>query len=392
MTAIAAAPGTTPTLCAPDPAAGHRGALTWRFDEPVVAVSSASVGGGLLAPAWVVNLQVPLDYARTDLDAHVAEVGAACGLDGPGIGLLTAADVDRWSSATDGGVVCDATVGITKPTWASGPDGSYTDWRPGTINLVVRVPVPMTPGALVGAVVTATEAKTQALMAAGVPGTGTASDAVVVVCPDPAAPGAPPAEAFAGPRSTWGARIARAVYAAVRARSGGSVVLVLGGTRSGKSAYAEGLLAHLPAVTYLATATVDPGDADHVERIRRHRDRRPATWTTREVGADLPAALADVDGPVLVDSLGTWVASHADLDPDVDALVTALAQRRWPTVVVAEEVGLSLHAPTPVGRRFVDALGRVNAAVGEVVDRAVLVVAGRPVALPRRVGAAWDGP
>jgi adenosylcobinamide kinase / adenosylcobinamide-phosphate guanylyltransferase len=166
------------------------------------------------------------------------------------------------------------------------------------------------------------------------------------------------------------------------------IVLVLGGTRSGKSAVAEGIAARLAgpaaAVTYLATARVDPGDADHVARVEAHRRRRPASWRTVEVAGPgaLATALAEATGAVLLDSLGTWVAAHPDLDPDPGALAAALAQRSAPTVVVSEEVGLSLHAPTEVGRRFVDALGAVNQAVSAVADEALLVVAGRALRLP----------
>jgi adenosylcobinamide amidohydrolase len=228
-------------------------------------LSSAAVGGGLATVAWVLNAGVRLDYDRVDLAVHVAEIAAEHGLTGPGVGLLTAAAVDRWQRGEDGGVVVDATVGIRQPTWAAAPDerrDAVTPARPGTINLVAQVPVPLSPAALVNAVMTVTEAKAQALWEAGVAGTGTASDAVCVLCPvvDPASdravdpardparelardptadptadPGADPArdlagdpaadpaaapgagEAFAGPRSVWGARLARAAHAAVQA-------------------------------------------------------------------------------------------------------------------------------------------------------------------------------
>jgi adenosyl cobinamide kinase/adenosyl cobinamide phosphate guanylyltransferase len=166
------------------------------------------------------------------------------------------------------------------------------------------------------------------------------------------------------------------------------IVLVLGGTRSGKSRVAEGMAARLSgpggAVTYLATAWVDPADADHAARIDAHRRRRPDTWRTVEctAPADLVDALATEGGTVLVDALGTWVSAHADLDPDPEALVAVLRARTAPTVLVSEEVGLSVHAPTELGRRFVDAVGLVNHAVSAVADHAVLVVAGRAVALP----------
>ncbi len=163
------------------------------------------------------------------------------------------------------------------------------------------------------------------------------------------------------------------------------IILVLGGTRSGKSAHAEHLAAGLPGpVTYLATARVDPRDADHVARIARHRQRRPAHWETIECPepADLAGLLRATSGTVLVDSVGTWVAGHDDLLADPAALVDALLARTGDTVLVSEEVGLAPHAPTELGRRFADALGDVNRAVSAVADSAVLVVAGRPLDLP----------
>jgi adenosylcobinamide amidohydrolase len=190
---------------------GTRPVLLWRFDAPRIAVSSAPVGGGIGWRAWVCNAQVDDDYARTDLAEHIAEIAAANGCGGDGVGMLTAASVERACCARDGDVTVYATVGLSHPTWAADADGGVSPWRPGTINVVAFVPVTLSEGALVNAVVTATEAKTQALVEAGVPGTGTASDAVCVVCEASAA-----TERFAGPRSSVGARLARAVHGAVR--------------------------------------------------------------------------------------------------------------------------------------------------------------------------------
>lgn len=192
-----------------------RAVLAWRFPEPVAALSSAPVGGGSATLDWLVNIGVPDDYRRTDLDDHVRAVADRLGLHGVGAGLLTAYDVRKVVRADDDGIVVDATVGVTKPTWAADADGTHgqrdgAGWRAGTINVVVQVPVGLSAAAAVNAVMTATEAKTQALVEADVPGTGTASDAIVV-CWRPTLP----VEAFGGPRSTWGARIARAVHAAV---------------------------------------------------------------------------------------------------------------------------------------------------------------------------------
>lgn len=193
-----------------------RAALVWRFDGPRAALSSAPVGGGAAALDWVLNIEVAAGYARTDLDQHASQVAARLALHGTGAALLTAADVGRAVRGEDGDVVVDATVGVTKPTWAADADDAHGHrsggtWEPGTINIVVQLPVALSAAAAVNAVMTATEAKAQALFEAGVPGTGTASDAVVVTWP-----ALLPAEPFAGPRSPWGARLARAVHDAVR--------------------------------------------------------------------------------------------------------------------------------------------------------------------------------
>ncbi|MCC5951755.1 MAG: adenosylcobinamide amidohydrolase [Acidimicrobiia bacterium] len=194
--------------------------LVWRFTEPWRMLSSAAVGGGWGERCWVLNIEVPAEFHHTDLDALVHGVARGEHLDGDGIGLLTAADVRNAQHAVDGAVRATATVGLRLPTWAAAPpvaEGS-TDppWSPGTVNVVARVATPLSEAAMVNAVMVATEAKTQALFEAGVPGTGTATDAVVVACPAHVE-GGPPLVEFCGPRSPWGAPLARAVYRAVAA-------------------------------------------------------------------------------------------------------------------------------------------------------------------------------
>ncbi|WP_420617842.1 bifunctional adenosylcobinamide kinase/adenosylcobinamide-phosphate guanylyltransferase [Candidatus Poriferisocius sp.] len=163
------------------------------------------------------------------------------------------------------------------------------------------------------------------------------------------------------------------------------IVLVLGGTRSGKSEVAEAIAESLgSAVTYVATAAVDPDDTDHSARVAAHKVRRPPGWDTVEceAPADLPRLLREIDHPVVVDSLGTWVTLHAELTVDADDLLAALADRTASAVIVSEEVGMAVHPPSELGRRYVDAMGKLNQQVAEVADRVLLVVAGRPLELP----------
>jgi adenosylcobinamide hydrolase len=202
--------------------------LVWRFDAPVQAISSAALGGGIGARHWVLNASVPMSYDRPDPPAHLAEMATGLGLRGPGVGLMTGVDVADFATAGDTGVQAVATVGLGAPAWAAAPDGDLVRRGPDTINAVVWVPVPLSPAALVNAVATVAEAKAQALGELGVPGTGTATDATCVLCPLDGT-----AEPYGGPRSRWGARIARAIHAAVLA--GGRSWLASGESWSGRT-------------------------------------------------------------------------------------------------------------------------------------------------------------
>lgn len=163
------------------------------------------------------------------------------------------------------------------------------------------------------------------------------------------------------------------------------ITLVLGGARSGKSELAERLALERAGgapVTYVATGTAT--DDDMAARIEAHRRRRPPGWPTVEAGLDLAETLWRLHGPVLVDSLGTWVAGAPGFDVATSSLCEALRQRPGDTVVVSDEVGLGVHPSTEAGRLFRDALGAVNVKVASVADEALLVVAGRAFSLERR--------
>ena len=161
------------------------------------------------------------------------------------------------------------------------------------------------------------------------------------------------------------------------------ITLVLGGVRSGKSEVAERLAGPGPG-TYVATGLLDPDDADFADRVARHRDRRPASWSTVEEARAVPEVLARLHGSVLVDALGPWIAN--DLRADVTGLVEAIVARRGDTVIVSDEVGLGVHAATELGRRFADVLGEANRRMADVADRCLLVVAGRVLELPAPAG------
>jgi adenosylcobinamide kinase/adenosylcobinamide-phosphate guanylyltransferase len=173
--------------------------------------------------------------------------------------------------------------------------------------------------------------------------------------------------------------------------------LVTGGVRSGKSRYAEGLLADAAAVTYVAPGPVPDAatDPEWAARVATHQIRRPAHWTTVETD-DVAAALAGGAPAYLVDCLGTWLTAVVDgmdtwdvpltrwqdaFDARLDALVAAWRTVPGTAVAVTNEVGWGLVSEHRSGRVFTDLLGRVNAAVAAASDDVVLLVAGRPLVL-----------
>jgi adenosylcobinamide kinase/adenosylcobinamide-phosphate guanylyltransferase len=174
--------------------------------------------------------------------------------------------------------------------------------------------------------------------------------------------------------------------------------LVLGGGRSGKSHAAERLLAAAPSVTYVATGPLpSPNDPEWADRVQRHRERRPAHWTTVET-TDLVSVLRRATTPVLIECLGTWLASVFDdvgawdHDPDdaetpwrkrfddaLGELVEAWHAAAVPVVAVSNEVGSGVVPATASGRLFADELGRLNTRLSLASERVLLVVAGRAI-------------
>lgn len=177
--------------------------------------------------------------------------------------------------------------------------------------------------------------------------------------------------------------------------------LVLGGVRSGKSAFAEKLAGDIKKPT-LYVATGQPTDEEMEERIRRHRSSRPAHWTTLEepleLGARLEAAMPGAEPPdvVVIDSLDSWLSNmlyelryqHAREAESTtlgaaDRMLSVIAASHAAFVLVSSEVGFSLVPPEPLGRQFQDTLGLLNQRVAAAADQVYLVVAGIPTEIKR---------
>ena len=166
-----------------------------------------------------------------------------------------------------------------------------------------------------------------------------------------------------------------------------ATVLVLGGARSGKSAFAEQLVTRSDLErVYIATARA--GDAEMASRIADHRARRGAGWQTVEAPDKLEYELVAAAGDhraVLVDCLTLWLSNimHDNADADLRSQALADTVSRLPGLVVfvSNEVGLGLVPETPLGRAFRDAQGRLNQAVAAVATHVVFVAAGLPLYL-----------
>ncbi|UVE95165.1 nicotinate-nucleotide--dimethylbenzimidazole phosphoribosyltransferase [Dietzia sp. B32] len=170
-------------------------------------------------------------------------------------------------------------------------------------------------------------------------------------------------------------------------------LLVLGGTRSGKSAHAESVAADIDDdVVYVATARRDPDDDEMTARIDAHRDRRPTRWATVETDEIARVLAENPDATVLVDDLGGWLTRRMDatlgwadggaaVADDLDELVTAVTEHSGSVVLVSPEVGLGVVPDSLSGRVFADVIGSLNRRLAGVCDSAVLVVAGRALPL-----------
>jgi adenosylcobinamide kinase / adenosylcobinamide-phosphate guanylyltransferase len=172
------------------------------------------------------------------------------------------------------------------------------------------------------------------------------------------------------------------------------LVVILGGTRSGKSRFGRERALELAGggpVVYVATAV--PGDPELDERIALHRRDRPGSWPIVDATPDLAATIRGIapEDTILLDGLTLWVSLLIGEErPSVDALVdgpieamrAALRDHAGPVVVVSDEIGLGLVPMDPIGRAFRDILGIAHQRLVADADEAWLMVAGRALALP----------
>ncbi len=166
------------------------------------------------------------------------------------------------------------------------------------------------------------------------------------------------------------------------------LILVSGPARSGKSRWAEHLLHHHPAVTYIATAAARPDDRDWQKRLEAHRQRRPEHWSLAEPGGELVQVIDNLapGQSVLIDALGGFVAHHLELNSTdwahlCEQLIASICSSRCTCVLVIEETGWGVVPPTRIGGLFRDRLGTFAQELDRVADAAWLVLQGRALDL-----------
>jgi len=165
-----------------------------------------------------------------------------------------------------------------------------------------------------------------------------------------------------------------------------SVTLVLGGTRSGKSQFAESLIAVGGHGTYIATA--EARDTEMQDRVERHQNRRANSWHTIEAPLNLVDALTAAEtlgNPVLIDCLTLWLSNlmglDRDIDKETDALISRLADLSCSVVIVSNEVGQGIVPTNALTRRFRDHAGGLNQSVATQANHVFFVTAGIPAQL-----------
>lgn len=167
------------------------------------------------------------------------------------------------------------------------------------------------------------------------------------------------------------------------------LTLVLGGARSGKSRFAESLIASEPP-PWIYVATAEALDEEMAQRIAEHRARREGRWRTIEAPRDIAAALADVPAgaAVLLDCVTLWLSNvllaGGDVEAEIARLDDALMQMPGKAVLVANEVGFGIVPDNALARRFRDLQGILNQRLAARADRVVLVVAGLPLVVKGR--------
>ena len=161
------------------------------------------------------------------------------------------------------------------------------------------------------------------------------------------------------------------------------IIFITGGTKSGKSEFAEHLAKKVKNLSYVALSDKNIDDKDWLEKINLHRKRRPKGWILIET-TDLLNTLSKEDGPLLIDSIGGFVMesierNHKEWLAKMYSLINHLKKRRSATIIVGEQVGWSLVSEYKIGNTYIERIGELQKRITQISKDNWLAINGRAI-------------
>ena len=161
------------------------------------------------------------------------------------------------------------------------------------------------------------------------------------------------------------------------------IIFITGGTKSGKSEFAEHLAKESKKLLYIALSEKNIDDKEWQEKINLHRKRRPKDWKSIET-TDLLTTLSQEDGPLLIDSIGGFVMEniekeHKEWSTKVNSLINLLMRRKCITFIVGEQVGWSLVSEYEIGNTYIERIGELQKRITKISKDNWLAINGRVI-------------
>jgi len=161
------------------------------------------------------------------------------------------------------------------------------------------------------------------------------------------------------------------------------IVFVTGGTKSGKSEFAEHLAKEVKKLSYVALSENNLDDKEWLEKINLHQKRRPKDWKLIET-TDLLTILRKEDGPLLIDSIGGFVMESIEKEQNewskkINSLINLLLKRKSITFIVGEQVGWSLVSEYKIGNTYIERIGELQKRITKISKDNWLAINGRAI-------------
>ena len=161
------------------------------------------------------------------------------------------------------------------------------------------------------------------------------------------------------------------------------IIFITGGTKSGKSEFAEHLAKEVKTLSYVALSQNNIDDKEWQDKINLHRKRRPKDWKLIET-TDLLTTLRKEGGPLLIDSIGGFVMEsidkeHKEWSTKVNSLINLLMKRKSIIFIVGEQVGWSLVSEYKIGNTYIERIGELQKRITKISKDNWLAINGRAI-------------